>query len=390
MCVEEWRRLKEREKVNEEAVRSYAISAVRSGLKFLKSQYFSYLYGKASEFLDELDFSGKDIPDITNETIYYLEKRGKCICGTDLTKNSECLNNLKGLLAFLPPESIGNQIRMFNNDASEQNNIMEDANKQYEDYYSSYSRQSDIQEGELSRIADLERKIVEKSPEDYQKNIDYLNARIRELRSLNQSYIGDLKRVDDELAKANEDLDQASKLDEANKPIREKMRYVEILATRASNLYEEESAKNLEEMQRTFEKVFSDMYHGKRKVWLSDKYEIIYSDNRFKLDPSKGLETVVNFAFVASLLKMAKERMKKGGDVKAEPYPLVMDAVFTNTDQKHIENISRQLPLLTEQAILALMDKDWKNAKPTLEAHLGKLYRIVKKSETESVIEEVI
>ena len=66
-----------------------------------------------------------------------------------------------------------------------------------------------------------------------------------------------------------------------------------------------------------------------------------------------------------------------------------MDAVFSNTDEKHILNICSQLPSMSEQAVLALMDKDWQFAKDTLSEHVGKAYRIDKISESYSKITEV-
>ena len=278
-------------------------------MKYLKSQYFFLLYGKTSKFLESLDYSDKDIPDITNETIHYLKKKGKCICGADLTTNPKCMKNLEELLAFLPPESIGNQIRAFNSDVSEQNNTMEDARKQYVRDYDNYIQQSDIRDRDLSEIESLKKKITDNSPEDYKETCDYLKRELEKLKKTIGNYTVESKRIEGELQEANGELEAVSRLNEENRPIREQMEYVNRLAMRADKLYYEESKRNLEEMRELFKKVFSDMYHGNREVLLSDDYRIVPSpDSRYTLDPSKGLETVINFAFVASLLKMAKER----------------------------------------------------------------------------------
>ena len=133
--------------------------------------------------------------------------------------------------------------------------------------------------------------------------------------------------------------------------------------------------------------VFDSMYHGKRAIELTPDYKVRLTVGGEDLDKSKGLDTVQNFAFIASLLKVAKERSKT--ELGSEAYPLAMDAVFSNTDEEHIINICKELPKLAEQAILALMDRDWKYAKPALNEYVGKRYRINKISETQSeIIEE--
>ena len=64
--------------------------------------------------------------------------------------------------------------------------------------------------------------------------------------------------------------------------------------------------------------------------------------------------------------------------INTEPYPLVMDAPFSNVDEIHIENIAKILPDIAEQVILIIMEKDWNNSKHILEDKLGAKYEIIK------------
>ncbi|MBR8643835.1 hypothetical protein KEH51_00890 [[Brevibacterium] frigoritolerans] len=113
------------------------------------------------------------------------------------------------------------------------------------------------------------------------------------------------------------------------------------------------------------------MYHGRRKVTIDEKYRVslltAYADEDIKTDESKGLETVKNFAFIAGLVDLAREKIvSNAGDstmaLSSEPYPLVMDAPFSNADEKHVSNISQVLPEVAEQIIMFVMEKDWRYA----------------------------
>ena len=130
------------------------------------------------------------------------------------------------------------------------------------------------------------------------------------------------------------------------------------------------------------------MYHGSRTIEMTYDYKVRLTVGGEHLDNSKGLDTVQNFAFIASLLKVAKNRANL--ELSAEAYPLAMDAVFSNTDEGHIRNICKELPRLAEQAILAIMEKDWVVASSTLDKYVGRKYEINKISETHSELREVM
>ena len=84
------------------------------------------------------------------------------------------------------------------------------------------------------------------------------------------------------------------------------------------------------------------------------------------------------------LVDLARKRANTADENNAdnqkvtEPYPIVMDAPFSNTDTTHIENITARLPEVAEQVIIFVMDKDWEIAKKKLEQNLGSKYVIEK------------
>lgn len=76
----------------------------------------------------------------------------------------------------------------------------------------------------------------------------------------------------------------------------------------------------------------------------------------------------------------------EGIQYSSEPYPIVMDAPFSNADDKHIANISKVLPQVAEQVILVVMNKDWEYAQSNMNNKVGMLYQIEKHSEIKSSI----
>ncbi len=119
------------------------------------------------------------------------------------------------------------------------------------------------------------------------------------------------------------------------------------------------------------------MYHGERAIEIDDKYRVKYSD--ITTEESDGLKAVKSFAFIASLVSMAKDRILDEDDMKlGQVYPVVMDAPFSNVDEIHIDNICKILPKTANQVIMAVMQKDWEYASGNLQGYVGKSYKIEK------------
>ena len=142
---------------------------------------------------------------------------------------------------------------------------------------------------------------------------------------------------------------------------------------------------------------FDEVYSGNRKIEIDSKYNAIalnkVGNEWIKSETSPGLETVKNFAFIVGLLQCAKEKITLDSEdneqANANSYPLVLDAPFSQADEKHIPQISNLLSNNAEQIILVVMNKDWNYAKDILSSKVGKFYELKKKTETFTTIEEV-
>ena len=90
------------------------------------------------------------------------------------------------------------------------------------------------------------------------------------------------------------------------------------------------------------------MYHGHRRVAIDAKYHVelltTISDREIAAGESEGSNRVKNFAFIAGLVALAKGKIvtdnsENGINLSSEPYPLVMDAPFSNADETHTANL---------------------------------------------------
>ena len=109
------------------------------------------------------------------------------------------------------------------------------------------------------------------------------------------------------------------------------------------------------------------------------------SPKKIAAGESEGSNRVKNFAFIAGLVALAKGKIvtdssENGINLSSEPYPLVMDAPFSNADETHTANISKVLPQIAEQVIM--MQKDWNYAEPVMSDRVGQRYHLNKISET--------
>ena len=348
----------------------------------------NFLSSKILENLKEFDYDDKGVPDMTAASVDFIINRGKCICGQCLESNPDCLKELKELRTYLPPESIGTQIRHFINDLqhfSSTSDKKEVYNSQHDVYYTTLDIINDLD----NEYEDLSKKIGEDKDADVIKaKYEKIKNRRDELQRDEVRYQSHIEPIQKEIDSLKSRLKDLASNDEYNVTILNKIEYAEALLTRAINQYSSSSAEILEKMRKTISEVFSKMYHGNRSINLSDNYHVTLSvEGGSTLDNSTGLDTVQNFAFISSLLKVAKERVSM--EINSEPYPLAMDAVFSNTDEIHIQRICSELPNLAEQAVLAIMEKDWNVARRTLDEHVGKKYEIVKETESRSRIKVI-
>lgn len=367
---------------------------------FTKDSYKFFarsLYAKVYKVIADAKQDGESIPKMHSDSIEFILKRGKCICGADLTLNQGAVNNIRYEQSLLPPQHIGTEIREFKRDCQRAETEVEDYAEVIKSDYIRIRENSNQIDDKRSQLAELSCLLqgnidVGKFERDNVENEKQLKEKRMLLVNISSS-IGEIKNQIQSLESTINGLQVAT---EKNKKINSYITYATKIYEWFRQSYDKSEKEVKEELYTSINDLFSQMYHGQRTVEIDDNYHITLKvDNGkgiFVNDTSPGLDTVKNFAFIAGIVDLARKKAQtKGNELEgiqysSEPYPIVMDAPFSNADDKHIANISKVLPQVAEQVILVVMNKDWEYAQPNMNNKVGMLYQIEKHSEIKSSI----
>lgn len=360
------------------------------------SFYSQPLLKQTSDFLREVKVDDKGVKDLTRSTLLDIIDRGKCICGAQLIDGSEELNNIISEMAFVPPESIGNTVRNYrekiNSFNKDSDKIFEGIRTRYEELYRSKGRIQDWND-ELMDISD---KIQGKeSMKKFENELLDVKSRLREFNRKKEGLIREDEVNKRDIERYQKVYDSLVAVSSKNKSVMSYIKYAEEICDWLVQTYKEKELFIREELEEKVNMIFEEMYHGHRRVSIDSKYQVTLlttiADKEVASGESEGLNRVKNFAFISGLVSLAKNKIISNAgeeefDLSSEPYPLVMDAPFSNADETHISNISRVLPEVAEQVIMFVMKKDWRYAEPVMAARVDYHYTLKKLSEQHSVL----
>lgn len=355
------------------------------------------LLTRALDFLVAVKIDDRGIRDLTKPTIMELLKRGRCICGAELCEGNDAYQHLVDELNYVPPESIGNTVRHYREKLG---SFSKDADHTYESLASAYQEiyraKARIQEWE-DELTDISAQIKGKeNMKQYELELLDIKNRLKELNAKKERLIREDEKLKSEIERYKKVYDSLIAVSGKNKEAMMYIRYVEEILDWLSTTYKEKEAYIRDALETKVNDIFEQMYHGHRRVSIDQKYQVTLlttiEDREIAAGESEGSNRVKSFAFIAGLVALAKEKLianagEEGFNLSAEPYPLVMDAPFSNADETHTANISKVLPEIAEQVIMFVMQKDWRYAEPVMNSRVGRQYQLKKHSETYTVLE---
>ena len=350
------------------------------------------LLATASAFLKEVKVDDKGIRDLTKPTIMELIKRGRCICGQEIREGNDAYQHLMAELSFVPPESIGNTVRHYREKLKSFSRPAErtydSLDQRYKEILRSKNRIQEL-EDELSGISDQIK--GKENMRQYESELTDIRSRLRDLHAkkdrLNREdgvQKGDIERY-------KKIYDSLTAVSGKNREAMELIDYAEQIRDWLSTTYKERELTIREDLEQKVNEIFEQMYHGHRRVSIDARYHVelltTIAEKEIAAGESEGSNRVKNFAFIAGLVALAKGKIvtdssENGINLSSEPYPLVMDAPFSNADETHTANISKVLPQIAEQVIMFVMQKDWNYAEPVMSDRVGQRYHLNKISET--------
>lgn len=346
----------------------------------------------ALSFLKNTNVDDKGIKDMTAQSIREIIDRGICICGREIVEGTDPYEYILGELKFVPPESIGTTIRNFKEkigfyDAANRT-FYEELKSKYEDIIRMRTRVSEW----TDEMTTISKKIQGKDDmKIYEDKLIDAKRRLKEFAENRDKLIRDDESCKNDIERHQKTYDGLVAVSSKNKTIMQNIRYAEEIFEWIAKTYKEREDDIREKLEERVNNIFTKIYHGQRRVIINAKYQVslltMVADQEIKTGESEGLNRVKNFAFIAGLVDLAKEKINTSAgseeiDLSSEPYPLVMDAPFSNADAIHTANISKILPEVAEQVIMFVMEKDWKYAEPVILYRVGEKYLLNKKTDT--------
>ncbi|MEG1151071.1 MAG: AAA family ATPase [Malacoplasma sp.] len=363
----------------------------------LATNYMSYnLLTNAFLILSSSNAAEKGIRDLNANVINALLKQKKCLCGCELHEGGQAYEMVKDHLKYIPPESIGTKINVYKTEVKGKNSNRDDFFIALVENYKSIvkiNNQISILEDELTSS---EKELSGKEDmKTYEEELSTCKERLEELNKKKDEILLKQGEATTNYKKAKENFDSQQSNSDKNKELSIYLEYASIIKEWLDKTYKEKEILVREALEEKVNIIFNKMYHGKRRVLIDDKYRVsllsTIGDEEIDTGESEGSNRVKSFAFISGIVSLAREKIVSTSeiDISTEPYPLVMDAPFSNADEKHTKNISKILPEIAEQVIMFVMEKDWKYASEVIDNKVGMRYLLDKKSEIHTVIKEI-
>lgn len=336
------------------------------------------------------------VPHIHAKTIEYLLKNGKCICGTDLHGNTDCIKTLENLMHELPPYSLNTMLADFTKDikfnareAGDKSKtlikLVEDA-LGHDEKISEYANELKLLEKQLPDTEKLS------SLNKNKKEAENIKFDLKEKYSYTINEIGSKSNQIDRLIRKREGIISTNKRNIINN-----LYYTYALAVYndLENDYRKKEKHTRETLEFIINEIFSNIYNGKIGISINDDYTVktyLYGDESDDdLEKNTAQSYAVIFAFITSIIKMHFEDKKKknnGQLNKDDGLPLVMDAPLSAFDKDRIKRICEELPQIAKQVIIFIKDTDGDIAEEYMKDVIGKKWLIQADSQTSSKIVE--
>lgn len=383
----------------DEASRTRTVEALQQDFSRSSLRFFLVpLIDQAEQLLKDAKLDDKGIKDLTRPTLEEILARDTCVCGLKFSDHPEAVEHIKEEMRYCPPESIGTAVRNYRSELGHFRGDQEDVLRGMQDrranIYTTTERIQDFDE-QIDRLSEQLEGLPNLSK--YEAAREDVKRQLRSEHKKRDALVGEDAAKRSEIERYQKIYDATASTSDKNKRTLQYIRYAEAIAEWFGAAYTEKETDIREALQTRVNDIFNKMYHGTRRVVIDANYSVNLltdlGDTSKYTGESEGLNRVKNFAFIAGLVSLAKEKVvAESGDtsfdLSSEPYPLVMDAPFSNTDETHIANISKVLPGASEQVIMFVMNKDWRYAEPVLRNCLGASYVLDKQSEEYSVLKK--
>lgn len=345
--------------------------------------------------LSKADKLDKGIPDIHARTIEFLIKRGTCLCGTKITVGNGAYNELKKVLEFIPPQSIGTLIGQFARECelkiNSSDTLYNDISDKYGIIRNFESDYADMQH-DITIIEDNLKKM--ENVGELQKDLMIYEKILRDLRTEHDDLIKKKGGIETTKERCITERHSLSLKDENNKRIEICKAYTQYMFDYLQMDYKRNEENIRNKLKEAINEIFVSIYNGGFSLDIDEKYNIQIIVNDYQgfnndVETSTAQSISVIFAFIAGVIKIARNSQNSENQMLvSEPYPLVMDAPLSAFDKTRIKAVCDVLPNVAEQVIIFIKDTDGELAEEYMGDKVNKRYLFDKKNEFETYLVE--
>lgn len=390
-------KLKNDEKNAQQAINYESKELLKHFSKIGPKYFGKHLALDALKMLKDLGGIDKGIPDITGRSIDFLIKRGKCVCGADLSKGSKGYEEICNAAEFLPPKSLGVMIGDFVNQSKHWDEFtigfFDDFSRNFKKVRSAENNLGSIRDSinevdsqlkSIEEVADLKESLIE------------AEKSLKKLIEEEKSLLTKKGSIENELSSLKKDREGLISVDKNNEAVNRYRMYAIAAHNKLKKVYDEKESETREKLEQAINKVFTDIYSDALFIAIDEKYNIKVSLSGIdSVEHSTAQSYSIIFAYIAGIIKLIKENASKINNSESElcfteeDYPLVMDAPLSAFDKKRIKNICNTLPKIARQIIVFIKDTDGDIAEENMAMVIGNKYLInVDKSCTSASISE--
>jgi DNA sulfur modification protein DndD len=340
------------------------------------------------ELIEKMKVDDKAIIGIDSKAINQILARGFCICGNKVENDSNEKEHLVHLLDFVPPKSLSSLLTTFKDNIDRFSEDAIDFKLKLSNHYIEYQEclnKINVFEQELSdlneEIQNVDIDIIANNQKT-RVNLKNANSVLSTKIGENNKMMNDAKK---ELEKLEKNRESISINNEHNKKIDKKVMLCDQVLSRFEKeilTYESSIRENLKiKVSELSERLFT----SKRTISIDSNYDFRFKTNSGLEVLGEGEKIVASFATVSAIIEIAK---MNNIILRAEKYPLVMDAPFAKLDKTHRKNVAQFIPQIAEQIILFTVDSQWNGTvEEAMTPYIGKEYLIVKNQDGISTVE---
>lgn len=348
----------------------------------LQTQLISQIYPKIKAEINDSGVEGQYIPGIEAKGVNALLKRGYCICGNRLEQGSDACAQLTRLLETIPPQSIGGEINIFKTYGDARCEVTDplDIKKEFKNCWDDINHMQGSIESDTKKINKIE-ETLKSGPgtSKIQAIIDTKTSEKNELSDRNNILSEDIGKMNGDLELSKKELEDLTVNEGSNAQVNLCIKYTEYISDRLASFLEDSERDLLDRLVKKVNEIFLSVFTQKDyRLDIDRRYKLTILRNETQQLTISGSESILAvLSFISAILHLAMTpRKSEEIPVRHESYPWVLDAPFSNFDDKKWSSACKSLPEFTGQLIILSKPPEVEDMKAILGDRISKYYEL--------------